>query len=71
MTTQDERHEEMTRILDELVEAIETEGYHGRLFHDDEGFVCAEAAPLDLGLAYLRACAVLGRQPILSPKNGP
>lgn len=59
--------EEMKTILLDLVYTIENEKYHGRLFHDDDGLVCAEVPPLDLGLAYVRACEVLGVAPKLLP----
>lgn len=52
-------------VLTELIDAIESD--HGRVFHDDDGLVCAEAPPLDLGLAYVNGCIALGRTPRLIP----
>lgn len=57
----------MAAILQDLVYTIEHEECQGRLFLDEEGLVCAEVPPLDLGLAYVRACEVLGVAPKLMP----
>ena len=57
----------MKRILQDLVYTIEHEDCQGYLFRDAEGLVCAEVPPLDLGLAYVRTCEVLGVAPKLLP----
>lgn len=61
-----EKHAEMEKILDELIYAVEHEECHGRAWKDGDDMPHAEVPPLDLGLAYVRACAVLGREPKFS-----
>lgn len=68
MTTEERtQFDAMERILKELVYTVEHEECQGRLFHDEEGFVCAEIPPLDIGLVYVNACDVLGLTPKLMP----
>ena len=57
----------MKRVLEDLIYTVEHEECQGRLYNDDEGFVCAEIPPLDAGTAYIHACEALGRTPKLLP----